>query len=120
MPATIKNPELTRRVAAALERSLGKENVLPGEPAMASEDFSLYALEDPKPPICMLHVGAADHAKFKDVKEKGTRLPGPHSAEFASVPEATIRTAVKAMTGAALDLLKKWSVLVISQAATKK
>jgi len=47
VPATINNPELTRRVAGALERSLGKENVLPGQPAMASEDFSLFALEDP-------------------------------------------------------------------------
>jgi amidohydrolase len=107
VPATINNPELTRRVAVALERSLGKENVLPGEPAMASEDFSLYALEDPKPPICMFWLGAADPAKLKDAKEKGARLPGPHSTEFAPVPEPTIRTGVKAMTGAVLELLKK-------------
>ena len=107
VPATINNPELTRRVAAALERSLGKENVLPGEPAMASEDFSLYALEDPKPPICMFQLGAADPQKWRDAKEKGTRLPGPHSSEFAPVPEPTIRTGVKAMTAAVLDLLKK-------------
>ncbi len=107
VPATINNPELTRRVAVALERSLGKENVLPGEPAMASEDFSLYALEDPKPPICMFWLGAADPAKLKDAREKGARLPGPHSTEFAPVPEPTIRTGVKAMTGAVLELLKK-------------
>jgi amidohydrolase len=107
VPATINNPELTRRVAAALERSLGKENVLPGEPAMASEDFSLYALEDPKPPICMFWLGAADPARLKEAKEKGARLPGPHSSEFAPVPEPTIRTGVKAMTSAVLDLLKK-------------
>jgi metal-dependent amidase/aminoacylase/carboxypeptidase family protein len=107
VPATINNPELTRRVAAALARSLGKENVLPGDPAMASEDFSLYALQDPKPPTCLFRLGAVDPLKFKDAKEKGTRLPGPHSAEFAPVPEPTIRTGVKAMTGAVLELLKK-------------
>jgi amidohydrolase len=107
VPATINNPELTRRVAAALARSLGKENVVPGDPVMASEDFSLYALEDPRPPICMFWLGAADPTKFKDAKEQGTRLPGPHSAEFAPVPEPTIRTGVKAMTGAVLELLKK-------------
>src|SRR5204862_4411725 len=95
------------RVAAALERGLGKENVLPGEPAMASEDFSLYALEDPKPPICMFHLGAADPAKWQAAKETGARLPGPHSAEFAPLPEPTIRTGVKAMTSAMLGLLKK-------------
>ncbi|HET8923454.1 MAG TPA: amidohydrolase [Candidatus Acidoferrum sp.] len=107
VPATVNNPQLTRRVAAALERSLGKENVVPGEPAMASEDFSLYALEDPKPPICMFRLGAADSAKLKDAIEKGTRLPGPHSSEFAPVPEPTIRTGVKAMTSAVLEFLKK-------------
>jgi hippurate hydrolase len=107
VPATINNPELTRRVALGLERSLGKENVLPGEPAMASEDFSLYALEDPKPPICMFQLGAADPAKWQAAKQNGTHLPGPHSAEFAPVPEPTIRTGVKAMTGAVLELLKK-------------
>jgi amidohydrolase len=107
VPATINNSELTRRVADALIRSLGKENVLPGEPAMASEDFSLYALEDPKPPICMFWLGASDPAKFKEAKEKGARLPGPHSSEFAPVPEPTIRTGVTAMTSAVMDLLKK-------------
>jgi amidohydrolase len=107
VPATINNPELTRRVAGALVHSLGKENVLPGDPAMASEDFSLYALEDPKPPICMFWLGASDPAKLKEAKEKGARLPGPHSSEFAPVPEPTIRTGVTAMTSAVLDLLKK-------------
>jgi len=107
VPATINNPELTRRVAAALERGLGKENVLPGKAAMASEDFSLYALQDPKPPICMFQLGAADPAKWQAAMQNGTHLPGPHSPEFAPVPEPTIRTGVKAMTSAVLELLKK-------------
>jgi hippurate hydrolase len=107
VPATINNPELTRRVAGALERSLGKENVLPGQPAMASEDFSLFALEDPKPPICMFWLGASDPLKLRETKEKGARLPGPHSSEFAPVPEPTIRAGVTAMTSAVLDVLKK-------------
>jgi amidohydrolase len=107
VPATINNPELTRRVAGALERALGKENVLPRGAAMASEDFSLYALEDPKPPICMFNLGAADPVKFQEAQAKGMRLPGPHSSEFAPLPEPTIRTGVKAMTSAVLELLKK-------------
>jgi amidohydrolase len=107
VPATINNPELTRRVAGALERALGKGNVLPREPGMASEDFSLYALQDPKPPICMFNLGAADPVKFQDARAKGVRLPGPHSSEFAPLPEPTIRTGVKAMTSAVLELLKK-------------
>jgi hippurate hydrolase len=107
VPATINDPALARRVGAALERSLGKENVLPGEPIMASEDFSLFALAEPKPPITMFWLGAVDPVKLQESKEKGTRLPGPHSSEFAPVPEPTIRTGVKAMTSTVLDLLKK-------------
>jgi hippurate hydrolase len=107
VPATINNSELTRRVAASLERSLGKENVLPGVPAMASEDFSLYGVEGPKPPICMFWLGASDPVKWQEANEKGTRLPGPHSSEFAPLPEPAIRTGVKAMTSAVFDLLKK-------------
>ena len=107
VPATINDVALTNRVGASLERALGKENVLSGEPIMASEDFSLFALEDPKPPICMFWLGAADPEKLKDAMEKGTRLPGPHSSEFAPVPGPAIRTGVKAMSSAVMDLLKK-------------
>jgi hippurate hydrolase len=107
VPATINDPALTRRVAASLEKALGKENVVPGKPIMASEDFSLYALEDPKPPICMFWLGAVDPVKIKDAQEKGTRLPSLHSSEFAPLPEPAIRTGVKAMTSVVMDLLKK-------------
>jgi len=107
VPATINDPLLTRRVAMTMEKVLGKENVVPGKPIMASEDFSLYAFNDPKPPITMFWLGATDPAKLKDVEEKGTRLPGLHSSEFAPVPEPAIRTGVKAMTSVVMDLLKK-------------
>ncbi|MGB2623247.1 MAG: amidohydrolase [Candidatus Acidiferrum sp.] len=107
VPATINDPELSRRVGASLERALGKENVLAGEPIMASEDFSLFALADPKPPICMFWLGASDPEKLKEAEEKGTQLPGPHSSKFAPVPGPAIRTGVKAMSSAVMDLLQK-------------
>jgi amidohydrolase len=107
VPATINDPALTRRVAAAMEKALGKENVVQGKPIMASEDFSLYTLQDPKPPITMFWLGAVDPAKIKDAQENGTRLPSLHSSEFAPLPEPAIRTGVMAMTSAVMDLLKK-------------
>jgi amidohydrolase len=107
VPATINDPALTQRMAVSLDKALGKENVWPGQPIMASEDFSLFALEDPKPPISMFWLGATDPVKWKDAQEKGTRLPGPHSSEFAPLPEPAIRTGVKAMTTVATDLLHK-------------
>lgn len=107
VPATINDPALTRRVAAAMEKTLGKESVVEGQPIMASEDFSLFALSDPKPPICMFWLGAVDPAKIKEAQEKGTRLPSLHSSEFYPQPEPAIRTGVKAMTSAVMDLLRK-------------
>lgn len=107
VPATVNDPALTQRVAASLEKALGKENVLPGKPLMVSEDFSLYALSDPKPRICMFWLGAVDPARIKDAQEKGTRLPSLHSSEFMPLPEPTIRTGVKGMTSVVMDLLKK-------------
>jgi amidohydrolase len=107
VPATINDAALTRRVAASLEKAVGKDNVVAGKPVMASEDFSLLALSDPKPPICMFWLGAVDPAKIKDAEEKGTRLPSLHSSEFAPLPEPAIRAGVKAMTTVVMDLLQK-------------
>src|SRR5215469_8115779 len=39
VPATINDAVLSQRMAVSLEKALGKENVWPGEPIMASEDF---------------------------------------------------------------------------------
>ncbi|HVM74462.1 MAG TPA: amidohydrolase [Candidatus Saccharimonadales bacterium] len=107
VPATLNDSALTKRVAAALDNALGKENVLPADPVMASEDFSLFALADPKPPTMMFWLGAVDPQKIQDAKEKGTRLPGLHSSEFAPDAEPAIRTGVKAMTTAVEALLPK-------------
>ena len=107
VPATINDAALSRRIGAALEKSVGKENVLPAIPIMASEDFSLFALEEPRPPITIFWLGAVEPSKWQQAQDQGTRLPSLHSSEFAPLPEPAIRTGVKAMTGVVTDLLKK-------------
>jgi hippurate hydrolase len=107
VPPTVNDPELTKRVSAAMAKELGKENVVPGRPLMVSEDFSLYALADAKPATTMFWLGAVDPVKFKDAQEHGTRLPSLHSSEFAPLPEPAIRTGVEGMTSAVMNLLKK-------------
>src|SRR5438132_6145146 len=99
--ATYNDPALTERLARALKRDMGADNVVQIDPLMVSEDFGRFAL-DRQIPICMLNVGAVDPAKIAS----GARLPSLHSSEFAPVPEATIRGGVKAMTLAALELLR--------------
>jgi len=104
-PSTYNDPELTARVAAALERTLGKENVIRTDPVMGGEDFSRYGMEEPRVPIFIFWLGAVDPARVRQAREEGVRLPPLHSSEYAPLPEPTIRTGVKAMTSVVLDLM---------------
>lgn len=104
--ATYNDPQLTERVAAVFTKVLGQENVVKLQPVMMSEDFGYLSL-DQKIPAALFTLGAVDPAKVKQSKESGTPLPSLHSALFAPLPEPTLRTGIKAMTSAVLDLMKK-------------
>ncbi|MDQ6765983.1 MAG: amidohydrolase, partial [Verrucomicrobiota bacterium] len=106
-PATYNNPELTKRVSAAMKTALGAENIVTKDPTMGGEDFSEYSLPDHSIPAFMFNVGAVDPAKAAEAKKTGASLPSLHSSKFAPVPEPTIRTGLVGMTSAVLDLLKK-------------
>jgi amidohydrolase len=106
-PATYNDPALTARDAAALQKGLGAENVIEDKPVMGSEDFGLFGLEGHQIPTLMLRVGAIDADRIANSKKTGVPLPSLHSALFWPVPEPTIRTGVKAMTLAVMELMKK-------------
>lgn len=105
LESTYNNPELTQRLAKAWERSLGADNVMPIPPAMVSEDFGAFSL-DHGIPTTIFWVGAVDPAKIEESNRSNKPLPSLHSSKFAPVPEPTIRTAIKAMTTAVLELMK--------------
>jgi len=105
-PATYNDPALTEREAAALKTVLGAENVVERPPVMGSEDFGLYGLEGHKIPTFMFWVGAIDEERIANSQKTGVPLPTLHSSLFWPVPEPTIRTAVKAMSAAVLELMK--------------
>jgi amidohydrolase len=104
--ATYNDPALTERLAAVFVKALGQENVIKAAPVMGSEDFGYFSL-DQKIPTMMFWLGAVDPLKIKQRKEGGPALPSLHSPLFAPLPEPTLRTGVKAMTSAVLELLKK-------------
>jgi amidohydrolase len=106
-PSMYNDPVLTARVVAAQKKVLGAENVIEGHPEMVSEDFGQFGLEGHQIPTFMFRVGAIDAARIKESQQSGVPLPSLHSALFWPVPEPTIRTAVKAMTVAILELMKK-------------
>jgi amidohydrolase len=106
-PATYNDPALAERLTGAFNAALGADNVVRMSPVMGSEDFGRFALDNHQIPAVIFWVGAVDPAKVAESKRTGTPLPSLHSALFAPVPEPTIRTAVKAMTAAVLELMKK-------------
>jgi metal-dependent amidase/aminoacylase/carboxypeptidase family protein len=101
------NPELTKRVTAALKSAIGGENVVKKDPVMGGDDFADFSLADHSIPACMFNVGAVDPAKAAESKKTGAPLPSLHSSKFLPIPEPTIRTAVIGMTATVLDLMKK-------------
>ena len=106
-PATYNDPQLTLRLAGVFKNVLGAENVVELPPVMASEDFCRFALDNRQIPICQFTLGAVDPAKLAESRRTGVPLPGLHSSLWAPVPEPTLRTGVKSMTSAVLDLMKK-------------
>ncbi|HEY9282284.1 MAG TPA: amidohydrolase [Pyrinomonadaceae bacterium] len=108
------DPALTERLTEVFRRELGGGNVERVEKIMGAEDFSRYAAAEVfaryglarEVPISLFWVGAADPARLAEARKAG-RLPTTHQTTFAPVPEPTIRTGVRAMTAAVLELLKK-------------
>ena len=105
--AAYNNPQLTKRLVAVWEKSLGDQNVEMVDPTMGGDDFSEYSLADHSIPAVYFHFGAVDPAKMAESKQTGKELPTLHSSKFAPVPEPTIRFAIIGMTTAVLDLMKK-------------
>jgi hippurate hydrolase len=104
--ATYNDPQLTERLTAVFVKALGQDNVVKMAPAMASEDFGYLSL-DQKIPSTDFSLGAVDPAKVKRSHETGTPLPSLHSALFEPLPEPTLRTGIKALTVAVLELMNK-------------
>lgn len=103
--ATYNDPQLSERLATAFKKTLGNDNVVQIPPVMGSEDFGYLSL-DQKIPAVLFWLGAVDALKLKQSRETGIPMPSWHSSHFAPVPESTLRTGVRAMTAAVLELMK--------------
>jgi amidohydrolase len=104
-PATYNDPAVTKRVADALARGLGSANVSEAQPVMGGEDFSEYGRAGV--PATLVWVGAVEPKKYEASKAGGASLASLHNSGFAPDREPTIRTGVKTVTLAALELLAK-------------
>lgn len=98
--ATWNDPALTRRLAAALARELGADNVEEGRPDMVAEDFGEFG-KAAKIPSVLFRTGMAAPSQVKS----GAALPSLHSSSFAPDREPAIKTGAKVLVLAALEIL---------------
>ncbi len=106
-PATFNTHALTSHLASLFETRFGKDRVRTTKAQMGGEDFSQYYLADPSIQSLLFWVGGVPRDKWDAAKGDITRLPSIHSPFWAPDPQATISTAIEAMTSAALDVLAK-------------
>jgi len=107
IPATYNDAALADRFRTIARAALGPQNLVETKPSMASEDFGQWALPDHSIPIFCFWLGVSDPAKVKESERTGVPLPATHSAQFAPIPEPTLRTGITTMTAFALSLLNE-------------
>ena len=105
-PSLYNDPQLTERLATAIGKAIGPENLIKSSPLMASEDFGHLSL-DHQIPSFYFWLGAMAPERIAESRKSGKPLPSLHSSLFEPLPEPTLRTGVKAMTTAVLELMKK-------------
>lgn len=105
-PPTLNDVPLARKCGAVFREVLGPENVKPRQPVMGAEDFGRYA--EGKTPIFMYFLGTVAKDKYEAAQKPGaTPLPGMHTNNYAPLPEPSIRTGVRTMSRAAMNLMPK-------------
>ena len=105
-PSLYNDPQLTERLATAIGKAIGPDNMIKSPPLMASEDFGHLSL-DHQIPSFYFWLGAMAPERIAESRKSGKPLPSLHSSLFEPLPEPTLRTGVKAMTTAVLELMKK-------------
>ncbi len=107
-PAMINDPELTKRVAAALRQGLGQDVVIERPAEMGAEDFAHFGRFRAGTKACMFRLGSVSADKMAASKQSGAMpLSSVHSARYAPDPAPTITTGVRGMAAAVMDLLPR-------------
>jgi hippurate hydrolase len=105
-PKLVNNPELTRKTIALFEQVLGKDKIHPRPTIMGGEDFSRFALNG-EIPVFMYFLGSVAPDRVAAERAGGKPLPGGHTDAYYPMPEPTIKTGVKTMSLAVLNLMGK-------------
>lgn len=106
-PPINNDPELAGRMFSAFRGALGNEQVIRTERYTFSDDFSQFGACDSGIPLCYFLLGTADSRIATGETAAETAPPGIHNPAYAPLPEPSIKTGVKAMAAAILELLPR-------------
>lgn len=104
-PSLYNDPELTSRVRAILEKTLGEKQVATIEPAMIGEDFSQFGRKGI--PSVMFELGVVEPRKLEYYRDQQIAPPSLHTAGFAPDVERALPTGIQAMSQVLLELLPR-------------
>ncbi len=102
-PALFNDAALTRKMAGLFRDVLGEERVHERPMSMGGEDFSQFVREGV--PGFYFFLGSVPPEKVAAAKKGGEPLPGTHTDRYYPIPEPTIKTGVRTMSLAVLNLL---------------
>jgi amidohydrolase len=102
-PALLNDPALTRKTVALFKEVLGPDKVVERPPVLGGEDFARYGREGV--PIFLYFLGTIAPERVAEATRTGKPLPSLHSDLYHPVPEPSLRTGVRTMSLAALNLL---------------
>lgn len=105
-PPIYSDPGISRRMGELFRNLFGEENVMKIDPISASDDFAHFGFVEPGIPLFYFWLGVADPEKVSACASENRPFPGIHNPAFAPLTEPTIKTGVRAMTCAVLDLLR--------------
>ena len=104
-PTTINDRKLALRIREAFVRELGVHALYDApRQGMGAEDFAYFVQTRDKVPGAYFSVGGTLQADLDAEEAGGPAVPSHHSPFFKIAPEPSIKTGVRAMTVAVLEL----------------
>lgn len=106
-PRLVNEKNLTRKTIGLFKELLGEGNVHERPAMMGGEDFSRYG-RDGEIPIFMYFLGTISEDRVREANRMGGKpLPSMHADGYFPAPEPSVRTGVKTLSMAVLNLIGK-------------
>jgi hippurate hydrolase len=108
-PPINNDPELAQRMFSAFRGALGNQQVIRTDRYTFSDDFSQFGTYDSGIPLCYFLLGTAENLTAVGETVAKSSPPGIHNPAYAPLPEPSIKTGVKAMAAAILEILPRYA-----------